>query len=70
MTEIRKLRHRKRKRSGHIVIVEIKNFKILQLRKLGRKSSIEDIVRKVKIPKTGDGGERRRDRTGEFIISE
>jgi hypothetical protein len=70
MTEIRKLRHRKRKRSGHIVIVEIKNFKILQLRKLGRKSSVEDIVGKVKITEAADSGERRRNRTGEFIISE
>lgn len=48
MPEILHASNRKRKSTGHVIIVKIKNMKIGETGELRRESTVEDIVGKVK----------------------
>jgi ribosomal protein L10 len=54
MTKKTHFSNRKWKSTSHVVIVEIKNLKIEEIRELRRKSTIEDIVGEVKVTKRNE----------------
>lgn len=57
MTEIGHLSDDKREVSGHVVVIQVEDLKILEMRKVRRESVIEDIVGKVEKSEVRNGRE-------------
>lgn len=63
-------RHNERQIPSHVVVVEVKNLEVLELRELRREGAVEDIVGKVEESEARNLGDLRRDWTGKLVGSD
>lgn len=70
MPEIRHLGHDEREFPGHVIVIKVEDLKILELGKLGRKSAVEHIVRKVEESEASDDRNPRGNGSRELINSD
>jgi hypothetical protein len=69
MAEVGHFRHRQGQLAAHIIVVEVEDMEVLEVRECGREGAVEDIVGKIEESEGGEGRELARNGPGELVGS-